>query len=999
MNALASIACSHTPDEQLGIFRRAATVLASSVELDATLSNTIRVCLPSLGDFGFFDAIVEDGVRRTAAAHDDPELEAMLAGTTWARQQHALDLNLCALSSGEPALHRDIDDAWYQRIAVNEGHLAVLRQLGFTAMLTVPVRSGDSLIGSLTLFMAKSGRHYQEGDLVFAGELAALAAPVVNNARLLARQHQLNQTLAELNTALERRVQKRTSERDRIWSMSRDVLAVLSRSGELISINPAFSALLGWPQGAAASLVDLVAPGQRAALLMALSSGVPAQELEVQVRHRDGSLRWLAWTLVPEGELVYGVGRDVTGLRRQRDEALQASEMRLQLALEAGGMGGWQWDVRSDQCWWWPGMAELHGLAPTQQSSMKVYLELVVPEDRAGLAQVVADALASGQDYHTEYRVALPQGGVRWLEARGKLHRDERGEVAQVAGICVDITARKRTEQDLRFVAQASAALASLEDIGATLQRVADLAVPHFADWCAVDLIDVDKHVNRVAVAHLDPDKLRLARQVFERYRPTAGDSSAMWRILASGQTETVAEITEEMVARAARDDEHAAILRQLGLRSYIGVPLAVRGRNLGVITFIVAEGERRYGPDDVALAEDIGRRAAVAIDNAKLYRALQKADQRKDEFLAMLAHELRNPLAPIRAAADLLALTRGDARLASISGVLSRQVDHMTGLVNDLLDVSRVTRGNIVLDNAPADVGGVVMAAIEQARPLIDARNHQLHAHVEPGPLTVMGDEKRLVQILVNLLNNAAKYTLPGGRIDVSARADGADVLIEVRDNGIGMSAELVTSAFELFAQAARASDRAQGGLGLGLALVRRLVELHGGQVRAFSEGEGYGSRFAVRLPLLASAAVPASPDPLAAAAGPIRLRVLIVDDNIDAATVLGAFLEAAGHDVDVSYEPHAALRKVRRQAYDVCLLDIGLPGMDGHTLARRIRAECPAPAPVLIAVTGYGQSHDRSAALAAGFDHYLVKPVEALNLTALLAQIAARAGQRCTE
>jgi len=242
---------------------------------------------------------------------------------------------------------------------------------------------------------------------------------------------------------------------------------------------------------------------------------------------------------------------------------------------------------------------------------------------------------------------------------------------------------------------------------------------------------------------------------------------------------------------------------------------------------------------------------------------------------------------------------------------------------------------------------------------------------------------------VFANLLNNAAKYTPPGGEIDLDVGVDAGQLQLEVRDNGIGMSADLVARAFELFSQAARSSDRAQGGLGLGLALVRRLVELHGGQVRAYSRGEGQGSRFVVRLPLLMGAAgTPSVAGTRAPAADAPGLSVLIVDDNVDAGTVLGAFLATSGHRVDVCHDPYEAITLAGKRAYDVCLLDIGLPGIDGHELARRIRALAGTPRPLLVAVTGYGQSHDRSAALAAGFDHYLVKPVGAIDLHALIAQ-----------
>jgi len=372
----------------------------------------------------------------------------------------------------------------------------------------------------------------------------------------------------------------------------------------------------------------------------------------------------------------------------------------------------------------------------------------------------------------------------------------------------------------------------------------------------------------------------------------------------------------------------------------------------------------------------------------------LRESSRRKDEFLAMLAHELRNPLAPISAAAQLLQAPRLDAeRVQHSSRIISRQVRHMTGLIDDLLDVSRVSRGLVELSNEALDIRAIAGNAVEQAMPPIQARGHTLKLRLPPGTVMVMGDEKRLVQVIVNILNNAAKYTPEGGHIELDVAVEGVEVVIAVEDDGIGMEPELAARAFELFAQARRSSDRASGGLGLGLALVRSLVELHHGAVTCSSAGIGKGSRFTVRLPRLvreegagAHAADEAGETP--PAAGP--LRVMVVDDNVDAAAMLAMLLEASGHRVAVEHDPFQALARSRAEAPDVFLLDIGLPGIDGNELARRLRAQPQTADAVLVAVTGYGQENDRKATLAAGFDHHLVKPVDLEALAAILAGVA---------
>ncbi|WP_288378237.1 ATP-binding protein [uncultured Massilia sp.] len=368
----------------------------------------------------------------------------------------------------------------------------------------------------------------------------------------------------------------------------------------------------------------------------------------------------------------------------------------------------------------------------------------------------------------------------------------------------------------------------------------------------------------------------------------------------------------------------------------------------------------------------------------------LVEADRRKDEFLAMLAHELRNPLAPISAASELLRIASGDeARVRQSSSIIGRQVRHMTRLVDDLLDVSRVTRGLITLERAQVPARAVVQEAVEQVRPLVDARGQRLAVHLPPSWANLEGDKARLVQVLTNVLGNAAKYTPEGRGIDLRAEVRSDALVIVVRDEGIGMDRELTSRVFDLFTQAERSSDRSQGGLGLGLALVRNLVELHGGVVSCSSPGPGKGSTFVITLPLLRAAVQEDAgmPPVEAPAQRSGALTVLVVDDNIDAAETLGLLLAAHGHEVVIEHDSPRALARARSVAPDVCLLDIGLPEMDGRELARRLRAQPETAHAVLVAVTGYGQQQDREEAFAAGFQHHLVKPVDFEELNRLLA------------
>ncbi|TFV92914.1 response regulator [Oxalobacteraceae bacterium OM1] len=366
----------------------------------------------------------------------------------------------------------------------------------------------------------------------------------------------------------------------------------------------------------------------------------------------------------------------------------------------------------------------------------------------------------------------------------------------------------------------------------------------------------------------------------------------------------------------------------------------------------------------------------------------LKAANRRKDEFLAMLAHELRNPLAPIATAAELLKLATLDKdRVRKTSDVIARQVAHMTELVDDLLDVSRVTRGLVTLQEEALSISGLLADAAEQVRSLMEAKRHHFTVQVPDEQYLVRGDRTRLVQVFSNILNNAAKYTPPNGHITLRVRADDTEVEVAVEDDGIGIAPTLLPHIFDLFTQAERSPDRSQGGLGLGLALVKSLLELQGGHVSAYSAGAGKGSRFTVRLPrVMAADSRPEHDHDNHAQSNAARLRVLVVDDNKDAAEMLQFLLEANGHEVITAFTAQDGLTVARRISPAILFLDIGLPDMDGYALARRLRSLPETADATLIALTGYGQPQDKERAREAGFDHHLVKPVKLGDVLALL-------------
>lgn len=584
-----------------------------------------------------------------------------------------------------------------------------------------------------------------------------------------------------------------------------------------------------------------------------------------------------------------------------------------------------------------------------------------------------------------------PDGSVHWIEGHAALFIGDGAAVEKIAGVCIDVTARVRKEQDLAFLAQASAELAEFVDHQRTLDKVAQLAVPGFADWCSVDLLTTPETLTQVAVAHIDPEKVALARQLNEQYPPAKDSPNGPWETIRTRRPILVPEITPAMYDAEDLDPDYKQMLRSLGLTSYICVPLIAHGRALGVLTFVAAESQRTYTHDDLVLAEDLARRAAIAIENAELYSALKESDRRKDVFLATLAHELRNPLAPIINGLEIIKLAPGDAdRVASSSRLMERQARQLTRLVDDLLDISRITAGKIVLQKEKTTLASVINAAVETSQPHVEAAGHTLSIALPGVPTDIVGDPVRLSQVFSNLLSNSVRYTPSGGEIQIRVEAFPDEFVVHVKDNGIGIPPEMLDKVFVMFAQAEHPINRRNGGLGIGLSLVEGLVRLHGGSVAAHSTGVGKGSEFVVRLPR--PSIEPAADGSRTGLSPPVTQNearhILIVDDNVDAANSLGQILEILGHHVTIVHDGNSAVDGFIFKKPDVVLLDLGLPDISGHEVARRMRARSDIPQPVLIALTGWGQERDKALTAQVGIDIHMVKPVSISELADAIAK-----------
>jgi PAS domain S-box-containing protein len=558
------------------------------------------------------------------------------------------------------------------------------------------------------------------------------------------------------------------------------------------------------------------------------------------------------------------------------------------------------------------------------------------------------------------------------------------GEASYLA-LLRDFTDHKRAVDAFRFLIHASDALGSSLDVGDLVSRIGHLATSHLADWCLIDLVVDGETIDRtVIVRDARPHELPLA--VLQGKYPAPADAPfGLAKVLASGEPEVLSEATESVLASLALAPDQEPALKQLGCRSVIIVPLMARGRPLAAITLVSKRPGRVYTSETLDLAIELARRGGLALENARLYNESQEAVRRRDEFLAMLSHELRNPLASIVNAAKVIQLLAShSSSICDARDTIERQGKHMTRLLDDLLDLSRITRGKIELRRRPVCIATLVAEAVEACRPSIDAGRHELIVSLSDEKLRALADPTRLGQVFSNLLSNAAKYTPAGGRIWITAGRLGDECVVRVRDNGIGIAPEVLTHIFDPFFQSDRSLDRSGGGLGVGLTLVKRLVELHGGTVRAASAGLGHGSEFEVRLPLTNE-----SPSANPSGRGPVasRRRIVVVEDNTDNRRMLHSLLELSGHEVTAASDGRTGLEMIRAIQPEIALVDIGLPVMDGHEVVRRIRTLPECDQVLLVALTGYGRPEDRQRALEAGFDAHLVKPVDFDELNDFLA------------
>jgi PAS domain S-box-containing protein len=737
----------------------------------------------------------------------------------------------------------------------------------------------------------------------------------------------------------------------------------------------------------------------------AIRAGRPAN-VSYRLRARDGGYRWVVARGVPiageDGHVREWIGTvsDVDAARRAEHD-LRESEERLRMALDAAHLRVWDWEVATDHVRRYLASATPSGDDVGVMVGVREQLiARLHPEDRDRV-RAELDAAVAGRGYlDVEYRLLRRDGSVRWVHDVGRVVPAGEGRPLRVTGISRDTTeghaVAAEREQLLRIAEQARMEAEATAELMRGVQTITDATLANLTMEALLaelleritQVLDVDRAAILLHEPDLDALVVRAASRGFE------GQVAGKTRIpTGHGFAGRVAVERRPLVIEEIEPgDVVDSFLRQEGIRCLLGVPLLVEGRVLGVIE-VGSRRSRRFRDDDVALLRLVADRVALAIERVRATDAEQRAraaaeaaDRAKDEFLAMLGHELRNPLAAVRNA--VAAARIDEPRRERALDIAQRQTDQLARLIDDLLDVARITQGRITLRKEVVSLGDVLERALEATRALVEGQGHTIDVSFASGDVRVEADPVRLEQVLVNLLTNAAKYTEPGGRIDVRVEGEGAAVRVRIRDSGMGIRPEMLPRVFDLFAQGDRALDRGEGGLGVGLTVVRRLVELHGWRIDAHSDGPGRGAEFTIRLPAVSAADGGAS---LPAPAVPPRgqVRVLLVEDNPDAAESLVMLLEILGHQVRVVHDGLAALDVAPDFAPEVMLVDIGLPGIDGYEVARRVRGQPDLGGVVLVALTGYGRDEDRRLAFAAGFDHHLVKPVDLTALERLVAGI----------
>ena len=847
------------------------------------------------------------------------------------------------------------------------GDLSSYRATDIRAVICVPLHKAGVLTAAMAVHQ-KVARRWTEAEVT-------LVRTVVDRCWEALERSRVVRTLRD-SEARYRAIVEATPE----------CVKLVDADGKLLQMNPAGLAMIEATERAAIgqSVYPVLAP-EHLADFRRFHERVCHGEggtLEFDIVGLRGTRRHMETTAValptPDGRFHHlAVTRDVTQ-RAVAERALAESRARLDYAVRLSGLGFWYCDLPFDELMWDAQVKGHFWLPADARVTIDVFYAQMHPDDREPTRRAIAASIEQHAPYDIDYRSLDPAtGAIKWLRALGGASYAPDGTPVRFDGVTVDVTARKLDEQRL------AEALEREREQSRLLRRIADASLAIHAAGSLENILRV--------VAEQAQRSLGAAVALSSL---TAGDDLAQTSITAvtaepgADASPAPGDLHLE-VCRANRPQRRTQAQLEGPRRSWLAAPfIGHDGNNLGLVQVYDRQGGEFVDSDESVLVQ-LAHIASVAIENARLYAALQDQDRRKDEFLALLAHELRNPLAPIRNGLQVMRLSEDPLLRRRSQEMMDRQLGHMVRLIEDLLDISRISRNKMELRRARVRLADVIHSAVETARPVIDAAQHSLELGLPPAPVVLDADLTRLAQVFSNLLTNSAKYTEPGGRIRLVAELRHDGVAVAVQDNGIGIPAPALPTLFDMFSQVDRSIERSRGGLGIGLALVKGLVEMHGGSVTAESPGPGRGSTFTVLLPVIAPAAervTPAAPTSEARTA-PGR-RILVVDDNEDSALTMATMLELLGDETRAAHDGLAALEVAEAFRPDFILMDLGMPRLNGYDATRRIREQPWGKEIVIIALTGWGQDGDRARSRAAGCDGHLVKPVSLSDLEKVLAE-----------
>lgn len=662
---------------------------------------------------------------------------------------------------------------------------------------------------------------------------------------------------------------------------------------------------------------------------------------------------------------------EATVARRRAEEELRTQEARFRTLANAIPQLAWMADSTGQRYWYNQRWFEYTGFTPEEMMGFG-WLKVHHPDHVQRVNDGIRRAFAEGVPWEDTFPLRGKDGAFRWFLSRALPITGEGGGVTGWLGTNTDITDNKRAEGLLRLLCDAAEHLLSATDLNEMMHGLFEkirrpLGVDVYLNYMVDDGgLVLESYAGLSAEAAQDLQRLQLGASI-------SGTAAARRQPI---HATSIQQSSEPMTATA----------RALGLRACSSHPLLAEYELLGALSF-ASKSKDAFLPDELDFLRTISHYVTAASERLRRIGQLHEADRRKDEFLATLAHELRGPLAPLRNMLEVIKQVQSaDPHIIQARDTMDRQLGHLVQLVDDLLDVSRITRGKIELRRGRIELAPVVQQAVEAVRPLIDEAGHELNVALPSQPLYLDADPTRLAQVIGNLLTNACKYTESGGRIWLSIERQGSDAVISVKDTGIGIPPDKLATVFEMFSQIQSALERSQGGLGIGLTLVKRLVEMHGGTIEAASAGPGRGSEFKVRLPVLVDQPPAAAAEPQPTATAVAKRRVLIVDDNRDSAMSLAMLLKHAGNTTHQAHDGLEAIAAAEQFRPDIMLLDIGLPSLNGYEACQRIREQPWGRKLVIVALTGWGHDEDRRRSRDAGFDHHLVKPVNYADLIKLL-------------